>query len=276
MRAVAEALRRVGQESNIPLPWSSLGSMIAPLRGQLCIVLAEPGIGKSAFSLNWAAKITRPSLVLSLDTDLGTQAIRLASLMTQTKTEDVKHNPDVWANWLMAHAQHVRMYDLSIESRDLSRLVEAEAEYWGQVPDLVVVDNVGNLVREGSYEEHRAVFSDLHRIARRLDTFVVALHHTRRGGTRGGTPQMASGLYGGEQEAEILLGLSRGPGSPSKGILNCSVLKNRSGNADSNGGLYARLFFNRETMEITDLTQHQAATVALAGMNEVKDVEQQV
>jgi AAA domain len=261
LRAVAEALKRVGKEANIPVPWDSLRGAIAPLRGQLAIVLAEPGVGKSAFSLNWAAKTPGPSCVISLDTDLGTQAIRLAGILSGESQERVKQSPEIWADFLEKKAKKVRMYDLNLDSRDLSKVVEAEAEFWGQSPELVVVDNIGNLIRDGSYEEFRAAFSDLHRVARAHDTFVLALHHVRRSSKVGTAPTMASGLFSGEQEAELVLGLTNDHG----GILSVSILKNRSGHSKPDGSLKVPLSFNQSTMEITDLTPQKLGLMALAG-----------
>lgn len=263
MSNLGKALARIGKESSVKVPWESLGGSVHPLRGQLCIVLAEPGVGKSAFSLNWAAKLGGPSVILSLDTDLGTQAVRLASLSAQVPMSIVQESPATWADYLDRRTRNVRMYDFTMDPTDLKDVVEAETEYWGAPPALTVVDNLGNIVRDGSYEEYRKAFAELHRVARRYDTFVLALHHVRRSSTNGAPPTMSSGLYSGEQEAEIVLGLYADPREP--GVLNVSVLKNRSGISRPDGSLAVPLTFNRETLEVTDMTPHHQAMRAMAG-----------
>lgn len=263
MRNVAEALRRLGKEANVPMPWRTLSGVLHPLRGNMAICLAEPGVGKSAFSLNWAASITQPSLVLSLDTDLASQAVRLAAMTSGTPMDTIKQDPEVWADYLERKVKMVRMYDLSISSNELYGLLEAETEYWGHSPALTVVDNIGNLVRDGSFEDYRRAFSDLHRVAREFDTFVLALHHVRRNTNRGPLrPTMASGQYTGEQEAEIVLGLF----TEARDRLQVSILKNRSGQSDPNGEMHYPLHWNRDTMKLSDFSERQRAFWALGGM----------
>jgi len=224
-------------------------------------VLAEPGVGKSALALNWCVQAEQPTCLLSLDTDLATQAIRMASILSEVPMVKVKQDPIVWADYLDHKANYVRAYDLPLESREMFGLLEAETEYWGAPPALTIVDNIGNMVREGSFEDYRRTFADLHRLARVADTCVVVLHHVKRTTGTGKKPTMTAGLYSGEQEAEIVLGLW----SDRPELLNVSILKNRSGDADSSGALSAPLKWDRDTMRITDLPKHQLALYYMAG-----------
>lgn len=262
MRSVAEALRRLGKEANVPMPWRTLSGVLHPLRGNLAIVLAEPGVGKSAFSLSWASFIDQPSCLLSLDTDLASQGVRMAAMLSGTSTEKVKQSPEVWADYLERKAEKIRMYDLTLGSQEIGNLVEADTEYWGVSPALTVVDNVGNLVREGTFEDFRRTFSDLHRVARVHDTFVLALHHTKRrsGHTAGKTPSLTSGQFTGEQEAEIVLGLSR----PHEDRLRVAILKNRSGKSEPNGDYYFDLLWDHQTLKITEPNEAKRALWGLA------------
>jgi hypothetical protein len=244
------------------VPWKSL-AQLEPLRGSLCVVLAEPGGGKSAFALNWAARLLAPSAVLSLDTDLTTQAVRTAAILGQTPMDVVKQNPVAWSNFLKQRAAHVRMYDVNVNARETLQLVNAETEFWGEPPVITVIDNVSNLVREGGYEEYRNLFVSLHRVARMGNTFVLALHHVTRGHVGRHVPlTLASGQYSGEQEAELVLGLwSKHPD-----YMNVSVLKNRLGQADASGRLYSSLRFDRPLMSIRDMTDTEKAVAAIGGL----------
>jgi len=253
----------VGAEAQVPVPWADLGRRIHPLRGNLVNVLAEPGVGKSAFALNWCVQSEEPSCLLSLDTDLATQAIRMSSILSGVSMLKVKQDPIVWADYLDKKAGYVRAYDLPLESREMFGLLEAETEYWGVPPALTVVDNIGNMVREGSFEDYRRTFADLHRLARVADTCVIVLHHVKRTQGTGKKPTMTSGMYSGEQEAEIVLGLW----SDKRELLNVSVLKNRSGDADPNGALSSPLRWDRDTMRMEDLPRNQLALYYMGGVS---------
>src|SRR4030095_12939769 len=103
----SSVLEQRPSEFQVPIPWD-LG--ITPLRGQLVMVLGSPGIGKSFFALKWAL-MAQPSVVLSLDTDLVTQATRAAGFMFGTPYHEVQSNPEFWGLMLEQKAQGCRMYD---------------------------------------------------------------------------------------------------------------------------------------------------------------------
>lgn len=254
------ALRKDWATARVPVPWSI---PIEPLRGNIVVILGAPGAGKSALALNWCLKSGTNSTLLSLDTDMATQAIRTASIMGGVGASDVKKRPRLWADFVDRKARMVRTYDITLGSRDLSHLMEAEAEYWGTSPSYLVVDNVQNLLADLSYEAHRQVFIDLHRVARRQHTCILALHHVKRGSHFGQPLALWDGQFAGEQEAEIVLGLWQD--APGTSSLNVSVLKNRSGRADPSGHMYSRLWFDRNTMDIRELSPVEHALDALRG-----------
>lgn len=244
-RALAQA-----DGAKVPIPWS-LG--IEPMRGQLMVVVGAPGVGKSAFALNWALKIQEPSLILSLDTDLRTQAARAAAIHAGAPIETVRQSPARWALYLDRYVDRTRIYDLTLGTRELDDLVAAEQEYWGSPPALVVVDNVSNLLKESTYEAYRQTFVDLHKIARRNDTCVVALHHAKRDAVDGPLT-MHSMQFTGEQEAELVLGLWKNKPNPLVEFgslprpLSVGILKNRNGPA----GHVEHLIFDPQTMRMEE------------------------
>lgn len=253
MVGLAKALSRDTRTYRVRVPWRSL-SVLEPLRGNLCVVLGLPGVGKSAFALNWLVLNRHPGCLLSLDTDLTTQAIRAASVATGVPMTAIKASPAAWALYLERQLSYIRAYDLHLTPREILDLVEAETEFWGTPPLVTVVDNVSNLVRDADYAEYRRLFAELHRVARAGDTLLVVLHHVTRSATPGAPLTLTSGQFAGEQEAEIVLGLWARDG----GSLNVSVLKNRNGRADPTGGLYISLRFERETMRILDVLDVEA------------------
>jgi len=224
----AAALKR-RNESPVSVPWQ-LG--FTPLRGNLVTVMGAPGVGKSLFGLNWCLNVPELSVLVSLDTDMPTQALRACSILTGVPSSAVLERPEAWARVLERKNLRCRMYDITMTVKDINDLVVAETEYWGSTPGLVVVDNVANLVSEMSYEQFRSVFIGLQKVARLRSTVVVALHHVKRDSSSGPL-SLHSGSFAGEQESEVVIGLWR-----SSGGLSAGILKNRNGQADPSGNLH--------------------------------------
>lgn len=237
-------LRRTG--AVVSPPWS-IG--IEPVRGNLAVVMGNPGVGKSVFTLNWALLSPYPSVVISLDTDVHTQAVRAASILTGTNQSIVREQPAAFSIFLKRRLKHCRIYDISLRTKDINDLLIAEEEYWGEPPPLVVVDNVSNIVPETSYEAYRNVFIELQKVARLRDTFIIACHHIRRGTSTVKSQRLSlhSGQYAGEQEAEMVLGLWR-----SQQGIEVGVLKNRNGIADPDGGLSFPVVLDGDTMRVSE------------------------
>ena len=249
--ALSRALRFGG--STLPVPWQSLSEMIEPEPGFLVIVLAAPGVGKSLLGLTWAYGTGRPSLIVSLDTDLRSQALRVVAMLRDLEVDHVKGNPEQHSQWLARQRLPVRWSDVPIAAEQLPALLEAEEEWGGDIPSLVLVDTVGDLVKEESYEEYVHTFSELHKTAKRYKTVVVALHHLKRGSAYDGTKpvNLNESLYSGDKQAEIVLGLWR----PKDDEIRVGVLKNRMGPADRNGGYFATLACNLARAQIREFDQ---------------------
>lgn len=230
-------------ESPISVPWQ-IG--ISPLRGNLVTVMGAPGVGKSLFGLNWCLNVPEFSVLVSLDTDMPTQALRACSILTGVPSTVVLERPDAWAQTLEKKNLRCRMYDVTNTTKDIHDLVVAETEYWGTTPGLVVVDNVANLVTEMSYEQFRGVFIGLQKVARLRSTVVVALHHVKRDSSSGQL-SLHSGSFAGEQESELVLGLWR---SDIPGGINVGILKNRNGLADPSGALSYPLTLNHDNFRM--------------------------
>lgn len=268
MKALEKALAMPTQHYRVEMPFQGLRSLFTPLRGNLIVALGSPGVGKSAYALNWSLKNEDPSLLISLDTDLHTQAARAAAILGggQFRLGDITSNVLLGSSILNKSGAKLRAYDEAGGTKDIYEIIEAEKEYWGVPPALTIVDNVSNLVNEGDYQEYRRLFVELHRVARKGNTCVLALHHVTRKAKFGEPLNLNSGQFAGEQEAEVVLGLWSDRGDPTKGPrLNVSVLKNRMGKADPSGAMYVPLVFEQDTMTIRDETAADKALAVLLG-----------
>lgn len=248
------------------MPWPRLADIIQPGPGHLVLVLGAPGVGKSAMALKWALSAGGPALILSQDTDLGTQAGRTVSALTGVPHSEVMNDLDKWEKFLSANIPQLPlMYDYPATSDDVGDMIVAAEEFFGVVPPIVVVDVLKNVVAEKSYEGYVSAIEELHRAARRFGTCVVLLHHVNRQGRNasGVKPvRLDDGQYGGEGDAEIVLGLwtPKGDIDPIYGWreylepkLRVSVLKNRFGAKDPEGkDVFVDLSIDYDRMILSD------------------------
>ena len=241
MKALARALENQGT----PVPFR-FNPRLEIYPGNLVILIAAPNVGKSFLGLNWAVDLVNqgmPVLYHTTDTDYATQAKRFVALMKGIRIDDANGSA---AAWLDEVVLPLRWSQATVNIDTVDDLVQAEIEYLGETPALVIID-VANDIRKG--EENvgniRDVFSMLHKVARRHRCVVLAMHHVKRGAASSGKvkPSMDDGLYGGEQIAEVVLTLWR----PNQDQLGLSVEKNRAGQA----GYHEYLPFSPERGRIT-------------------------
>ncbi len=226
MKALADALADRGEE--FPFPFG-LPARVYP--GFLVELLAAPRVGKSMVALNWAIDVAQqgmPVLIHSVDTDYASQALRAVSILTGETMRSVEEQRDYWSGWLRGTSLPLRWSSAPLHDANFHELVEAETEYLGEPPAMVVVDVAQDLMRgEENVGNVRRVFRSLHNLGRRSGAVVLALHHVKRGDAAGGSMfvRMEDGLYGGEQIAEIVLTMWRA----TPGKLSMYLAKNRQG-----------------------------------------------
>lgn len=226
----------------LPIPWANLGARITPQPGNLVVVAGAPGVGKSAFSLYWAVKSGVPSMVISLDTDLATQAQRTVALLTGQPLGVVRDDIETWQRFLAARVGTLPMVlDVPINASELEDAAGAFEEYYGCSPRFVVVDNLRDVIEGDGYEGHRNAFRTLKALARKLSCTVVVLHHLNRtsDGTEGYKALKLTDMqYDGEKDPEFVLGLWKirdTTWGEAKEYLAVGILKNRFGTADPRG-----------------------------------------
>ncbi len=252
--------------SGDPLPavWKTLEQKGTNfLRGQLALICAGPGVGKSALILTYALKAQIPTLYLSADSDAFTQLSRTLSILTGkplSETTNMVRAGNIGDHGKKFDGIPIRfVYDAS---PDLGRIKEVLKSYWelqGDYPALLIVDNITN-VRTGGQENDENPFAGLeslmdflHDKARKTGSCVVGLHHVtgKYNDAEGHVP--LSGVKGQlARVPEMVLTLHKvneplGPAS-----LRISTVKNRAGKADPSGFDYVALDFWGDTMTIKD------------------------
>ncbi len=250
-------------------------------RGQLVLIAAGPGTGKSALALTQAVRSRVPTLYMSADSDAFTQVSRSFSIhtgLTMNETEKYARGEPVLASTLEKakdlNTIPIRFNFLAAPTlANLERSMEAFDELYGEYPALTVVDNITN-VRNGTEDNAENPFGGLevfldyaNEMARETQSCVIGLHHVNGPYNDQNKPIPMSGVKGqiGRVPQMILTLFRSGPGT-----VGVSPVKNRGAKFDASGEWYAELDFDGSTMTFKD--QDAGLPVAIPGMSGTVDV----
>lgn len=247
----------------LPTVWNALDQKGTQFRrGQLALVCAGPGTGKSAFVLAYALKSAIPTLYFSADSDAFTQLSRSVSILSGwslEKSTRAVRNEDIGEVADELDALPIRFNYKASPSLDV--LEESLAAYdalYEDYPALIVVDNITNVRTESSdgddpFSGLEALMDYLHEMARETGSCVIGLHHVTGPHNDGDKPIPLSGIKGQiGRVPELILTLHRVSSEFGPDSLNVSTVKNRGGKSDPSGQDFASLEFVGETMKISD------------------------
>ncbi|AGS82749.1 DnaB-like dsDNA helicase [Mycobacterium phage AnnaL29] len=249
-----------------PLPpvWSALTHKGTTLRrGQLVLVCAGPGTGKSAFVLAYALKSKVPTLYFSADSDAFTQISRSVSILSGCSLEkaarDVREQNIEEA--VAAELDEIPIRFNYKASPSLDVIEESLAAYdalYEDFPALIVVDNITNVRTDSSdgddpFSGLESLMDYLHEMGRETGSCVIGLHHVTGPHNDGDKPIPLSGIKGQiGRVPEMVLTLHRVSDGFGPDSLNVSTVKNRGGKSDPSGQDFASLEFVGDTMQIND------------------------
>ncbi|ASW31407.1 DnaB-like dsDNA helicase [Mycobacterium phage Lokk] len=249
-----------------PLPpvWQALDAKGTSLRrGQLVLVCAGPGTGKSAFVLAYALKSKVPTLYFSADSDAFTQLSRSVSILSgwslERSTRAVREqNID---ESVAAELDQIPIRFNYKASPSLDVIEESLAAYdalYEDFPALIVVDNITNVRTDSSdgddpFSGLESLMDYLHEMGRETGSCVIGLHHVTGPHNDGDKPIPLSGIKGQiGRVPEMVLTLHRVSDGFGPDSLNVSTVKNRGGKSDPSGQDFASLEFIGDTMQIND------------------------
>lgn len=261
----------------IPTPWKAFEDLgIVLRRGQLVLVAAGPGIGKSAkvLTLILESAPPTPSLMFSADSDAFTQLSRSIAIVCDMTvaaaaemiledriTQDIKED--------LASIPLLIDYDSSPTPHDIEEIVAAYYELCNEFPALIVVDNITNVVTDATdsgdpFSGLEALMDYLHSMARVTGACVIGLHHVTGDYNNGDKPIPLNGVKGQiTRVPEMVLTLHKKAIEDGRWILCASPVKNRGGKADPTGQTYAELEFDGATMKVTDVTYFEPNRIEL-------------
>lgn len=237
------------------------------LRGQLALVCAAGGTGKSAFVLNNLLKASSPipALYFSCDSDAFVQLSRSIAIIGEISMDKamdaVKNNSiDEFIPGLNAHPVRFN-YAASPSQADVENSLQSYFELYNQYPHQIILDNVTNIRAGGGDGDDP--FSGLEGLmdwaadmARQTQANVTGLHHVTGPNNDGNAPIPMSGVKGQITRVPALVLTLFKPDAETLGV---SAVKNRAGRADPSGQNYVELGWDGEHMSITDAPFSTAA-----------------
>lgn len=251
-----------------PLPkvWDTLNSAGTRFqRGQLALVAAGPGVGKSAFVLNYALRSGVSCLYFSADSDAFVQLSRSLAILgglTMQEASSIALNPDYERIQGIVGSVPVRFnYDPSPTLPVITKQVQAYEELYGDYPELIVVDNAMDVVLDSNEEDQArsldTLMAWLHDLARATEACVVVLHHVTGPYNDANQPIPLSGVKGQiGRVPELILTLHKSLGDYGEpDEIRVSTVKNRGQKADPSGQTFVPLVFDGARMGIHDVQE---------------------
>lgn len=246
----------------LPTVWETLQQKGTKfLRGQLCLICAGPGTGKSALVLTYALKAKVPTLYFSADSDAYTQLSRSLSILTgwpmERTTKMIRENQLGEAENEFVDIPIRFNYSASPDLEQIKQTMEAYAEVHGEYPVLVIVDNITNVRTGGDNDSDpfsglEALMDYLHEMARTTGACVIGLHHVTGPYNDASKPIPLSGVKGQiARVPETVLTLHKNS-QVLYDVLCVSTVKNRYSKVDPSGNDYVELDFFGDTMQIKD------------------------
>jgi len=178
--SIAQAASRRGS-AGVPLPGMYLplqARSVQICKGQLTLLVGPPSAGKSLLAFNLIARMRVPTLAFLLDSDQLTAAARFGSILTGEKFLHVKDSIDAYAEQLRELSDFQTCF-YAQDMDDIRLQVDAFEQRYGLPPDLVVVDNLGNLTSamDNEWALLKALALELDLLAREMQCAVIACAH---------------------------------------------------------------------------------------------------
>ncbi|MFF9481409.1 AAA family ATPase [Streptomyces sp. NPDC014733] len=250
----------------IPHPFRGLSKLEVEFRrGELSIVAAAAGTGKSLLASNLAVQSNVPTLYWSADSNAATQLTRATAILTGDDIRDIKkalredrfdaYEQAVSRRWWLRFN-----YSARPTPADMERDLESYREVFGIYPHLAVADNLSDLDGGDVKDAESYTFGlegmceYLNEMARETKSHVMAMHHVVGEYADGLKPIPQSGLKGKVSRVpSLILTIHKEIDGMDSRTLNVSPVKNREGFEDSSGETFASLDFDRRTMRLTDM-----------------------
>src|SRR5690606_30610242 len=198
---------------DLPMPFADLEIKGAKFRrGQVAIVGAAPGGGKTAFITNYCitAVVAQSVSILyySPDSDIMTIGPRILGTMQAREVRNVFRDFRKGGTGFDQHLEkakelgHIQWcFDPAPRPEDVKGELDAFVAVHGHYPDLIILDNIKDFDpgvggEGGDHTRHGATVDYFHQMARLTNAAVVLLHHLKGQYENSNEPPPLSALLG--------------------------------------------------------------------------------
>jgi len=228
-------------------------------RSQLCLIVGPGSAGKSLLISNLIARWKRPALVFALDQDQATAAARFAATeMDQSFLELKKDLDDSATKDTLAKMAYIQS-DFKAETLDDIYLqLDAYLERFGVPPEIIVIDNIGNMTSgyDDEWKTLKALTLELDLMARKYEMLVICAHHTTDSPTTEPLPR--SSILGKiSQYPRLILSVAY---NPYDSVYKVAAVKNSSGPTDPTASKPIEFDANPANMQVTERTGPSVST----------------
>lgn len=257
MFSVLQAMEKRGA-SGVPLPsvyqkLTSAGVNIC--RSELTLVVGPPSAGKSLLVLNLITLMGQPALAFLLDTNPLSASARLISVVTRedyakVKAAIVDGDGERYRGTLTKSLSHLQTSFRAVGPDDVEREMLAFEQRYGLPPEVVAVDNLGNMASalENEWGALKALTLEFDTLAKKAESAIIATAHTADLGSL--EPSQRSKILGKISQYPALI-LSVGYNNAT-GEYKVAAVKNREGYSDVNAENPAVLYADPSRMLIQE------------------------
>lgn len=215
-----------------------------PRYGEMTMIAARSGAGKSTFGLYYALATGLNTLYFSGDMSAFQASVKLAcatqheDIDTVVKLLDGERRDEV----LAALPVSITFAFGEITRHGIDRHIDAYVELNNAYPDLIVVDNIMDMEGcEGDYDAQMKAMQWLHTLNRDTGSAVWVMAHMTDKGLKGRnsphTPAPRDEIKNGlTEKPETILSLAL---NPFTNEMTCALVKNRLGKSDPSGNHFA-------------------------------------
>jgi RecA-family ATPase len=209
------------------------------------MIAGPPNGGKTLFALHIAVSLQKqaqaggrriPTLYVSADTDPVTMLMRAYAMVSGHDLTSIEQARDAglgedYEHYVASMTDFQFLFESDPSLADLDVDLRAFREIYGELPALLIVDNLMNVQAESDSEwaGMRAIMQALHHVARVTGAAVIVLHHTSEDSQYPvDRPPPRRAIQGKvAQLAELILTLT-----VNGNMLGMAVVKNRNGRSD--------------------------------------------
>lgn len=233
MLSLAQAVERRGSAGEpLPTVYQSLAHAGAYIcKGQVTLVAGPPSGGKSLLVFNLIAAMKVPTLAFLLDADELTATARFASIVSGEDFLITRDRIDYYRPELAEQMGHIQACFFASTKEDIELQLDAYEQRFGLPPEVIVLDNIGNISSsfENEWQVIKAMILELDGIAKRNQLAVIATAHMTDIETT--VPLPRSKLLGkGSQYPRLILSAAF---DPYNSEFKVAVVKASSGVSDS-------------------------------------------